>query len=136
MDFKSILAQAADKHKFTRQEAEAAFDMIMSGEATPSQIGAFLMSLRMRGETVTEIAAAATVMRAKALKVTAPPDAIDIVGTGGDRSGTLNISTGAALTVAGCGVPVAKHGNRALSSRSGAADVLMALGVNIDADIR
>ena len=96
-----------------------------------------LMSPRMRGETVkAEIAAAATVMRAKALKVAAPADAIDIVGTGGDRSGTLNISTGSALTVAGCGVPVAKHGNRALSSKSGAADVLMALGVNIDADIR
>ena len=136
MDFKSILALAADGHEFSRQEAESAFDMIMSGDATPSQIGAFLMSLRMRGETVTEIAAAATVMRAKALKVTAPSDAIDIVGTGGDRSGTLNISTASALTVAGCGVPVAKHGNRALSSKSGAADVLTALGVNIDADIR
>lgn len=136
MDFKSILALAADGHEFNRQEAECAFDIIMSGDATPSQIGAFLMGLRMRGETVTEIAAAATVMRAKALKVAAPADAIDIVGTGGDRSGTLNISTGSALTVAGCGVPVAKHGNRALSSNSGAADVLMALGVNIDADIR
>ena len=136
MDFKSILALAADGHEFNRQEAVCAFDIIMSGDATPSQIGAFLMSLRMRGETVTEIAAAATVMRAKALKVAAPADAIDIVGTGGDRSGTLNISTGSALTVAGCGVPVAKHGNRALSSKSGAADVLMALGVNIDADIR
>lgn len=136
MDFKSILALAADSHEFNRQEAEAAFDMIMSGDATPSQIGAFLMNLRMRGETVTEIAAAATVMRAKALKVAAPPDAIDIVGTGGDRSGTLNISTGSALTVAGCGVPVAKHGNRALSSKSGAADVLMALGVNINAEIQ
>ena len=136
MDFKSILALAADGHEFKRREAEDAFDIIMSGDATPSQIGAFLMSLRMRGETVTEIAAAATVMRAKALRVAAPADAIDIVGTGGDRSGTLNISTGSALTVAGCGVPVAKHGNRALSSKSGAADVLMALGVNIDADIR
>ena len=135
MDFKSILALAADSHEFSREEAEAAFDMIMSGDATPAQIGAFLMSLRMRGETITEIAAAAAVMRSKALKVSAPKNAIDIVGTGGDRSGTLNISTGAALTVAGCGVPVAKHGNRALSSKSGAADVLMALGVNIDADI-
>tara|TARA_Y100001970_G_scaffold290994_1_gene426602 strand:- start:8822 stop:9868 length:1047 start_codon:yes stop_codon:yes gene_type:complete len=136
MDFKSILTLAADSHEFSRDEAEAAFDIIMSGEATPSQIGAFLMSLRIRGETVTEIAAAATVMRSKALKVAAPPDAIDIVGTGGDGSGTLNISTGAALTVAGSGVPVAKHGNRALSSKSGAADVLKAIGVNIDADIR
>ena len=108
MDFKSILALAADSHEFSREEAEAAFDMIMSGDATPAQIGAFLMSLRMRGETITEIAAAATVMRSKALKVSAPKNAIDIVGTGGDRSGTLNISTGAALTVAGCGVPGCK----------------------------
>jgi len=136
MDFKSILALAADGKKFDREQAEGAFDVIMSGDATPAQIGAFLMSLRMRGETVTEIAAAATVMRAKAIKIAAPADAIDIVGTGGDRSGTLNISTGSALTVAGCGVPVAKHGNRALSSKSGAADVLLALGVNIDADMR
>lgn len=136
MDFKTILALVADGKELDRAQAETAFDIIMSGDATPAQIGAFLMSLRMRGETVTEIAAAASVMRAKALKISAPPGAIDIVGTGGDRSGTLNISTGAALTVAGCGVPVAKHGNRALSSKSGAADVLMSLGVNIDADMR
>ena len=135
MDFKDILALAADGAEFDREQAEVAFDHIMSGDATPAQIGAFLMCLRMRGETITEIAAAATVMRAKAIKISAPPDAIDIVGTGGDGSGTLNISTGSALTVAGCGVPVAKHGNRALSSKSGAADVLMALGVNIDADM-
>jgi len=136
MDFKEILALVADGRELDRAQAESAFDIIMSGDATPAQIGAFLMGLRMRGETVTEIAAAATVMRAKALKIAAPPDAIDIVGTGGDRSGTLNISTASALTVAGCGVPVAKHGNRALSSKSGAADVLMALGVNIDLDMR
>ena len=136
MDFKSILSLAADGGEFDRDQAETAFDIIMSGDATPAQIGAFLMCLRMRGETVTEIAAAATVMRAKAIKIPAPADAIDIVGTGGDGSGTLNISTGSALAVAGCGVPVAKHGNRALSSKSGAADVLMALGVNIDADMR
>jgi anthranilate phosphoribosyltransferase len=136
MNFKKILALAADGHEFSREQAEKAFDVIMSGDATPAQIGAFLMSLRMRGETVTEIAAAATVMRAKALKISAPDGAIDIVGTGGDQSGTLNISTGSALTVAGCGVPVAKHGNRALSSKSGAADVLMALGVNIETDMR
>ena len=136
MDFKSILSLAADGHEFSREQAEAAFDMIMSGEATPAQIGAFLMSLRMRGETVTEIAAAASVMRSMALKISAPSNAMDIVGTGGDQSGTLNISTGSALTVAGCGIPVAKHGNRALSSKSGAADVLMALGVNINADMR
>ena len=136
MDFKSILALAADGRELNRDQAESAFDMIMSGDATPAQIGAFLMCLRMRGETVTEIAAAASVMRAKAIKISAPADAMDIVGTGGDRSGTLNISTGSALVVAGCGIPVAKHGNRALSSKSGAADVLMALGVNIDADMR
>ena len=136
MDFKGILALAADGHEFSREQAETAFDIIMSGDATPAQIGAFLMSLRMRGETVTEIAAAATVMRAKATKISAPSDAIDIVGTGGDRSGTLNISTASALTVAGCGIPVAKHGNRAISSKSGAADVLMALGVNIECDMR
>ena len=136
MDFKTILALVADGRELDREQAERAFDIIMSGDATPAQIGAFLMGLRMRGETVIEIAAAATVMRAKAAKISAPADAIDIVGTGGDRSGTLNISTASALTVAGCGVPVAKHGNRALSSKSGAADVLMALGVNLDADFR
>lgn len=136
MDFKSILALVADGNALNNEQAETAFDVIMTGNATPAQIGAFLMSLRIRGETVTEIAAAARVMRAKALHISAPPDAIDIVGTGGDGSGTLNISTASALTVAGCGVPIAKHGNRALSSRAGAADVLAALGVNIDADTR
>src|SRR5476649_2829943 len=105
---------------------------MMSGEATPSQMGALLMGLRVRGETVDEITGAVTTMRAKMLAVKAPPDAIDVVGTGGDASGSFNISTCAALIVAGAGVPVAKHGNRALSSRSGAADVLAALGVNID----
>ena len=136
MDFKDILGLVADGNALDRDQAETAFDIIMSGNATPAQIGAFLMSLRIRGETVTEIAAAARVMRAKATRVAAPPDAMDIVGTGGDRSGTLNISTASALTVAGCGVPVAKHGNRALSSQAGAADVLAALGVDIEADMR
>ncbi len=134
MDFRSVLAIVADGGTLDSRQAESAFDTIMSGNATPAQIGAFLASLRMRGETVGEIAAAARVMRAKALRVAAPADAIDVVGTGGDGSGTLNISTASAITVAGCGVPVAKHGNRALSSRAGAADVLGALGVNIDAD--
>jgi anthranilate phosphoribosyltransferase len=106
----------------------------MSGNATPSQIGAFLMALRVRGETVAEIAGAARIMRAKAIGVDAPPGTIDTCGTGGDSSGSFNISTASALVVAGCGVPVAKHGNRALSSKSGSADVLRALGVNIDAD--
>src|SRR6202161_2254242 len=105
---------------------------MMAGEATPSQMGALLMALRVRGETVEEITGAVTAMRAKSLRGTAPPDAIDVVGTGGDASGSFNISTCAALIVAGAGVPVAKHGNRALSSKSGAADVLTALGVNID----
>src|SRR5271170_4734419 len=105
---------------------------MMSGEATPSQMGALLMALRVRGETVEEITGAVTTMRNKMLRVTAPPDAIDVVGTGGDASGSYNISTCAALIVAGAGVPVAKHGNRALAARSGAADVLAALGVNID----
>jgi anthranilate phosphoribosyltransferase len=105
---------------------------MMSGEATPSQMGGLLMALRVRGETVDEITGAVTAMREKMLRVLAPPDAVDVVGTGGDASGSFNISTCAALIVAGSGVPVAKHGNRALSSRSGAADVLAALGVNIE----
>jgi anthranilate phosphoribosyltransferase len=132
--FKDTLSQVAAGDHLNEAEAEAAFSVIMSGDATPAQIGAFLMGLRQRGETVAEIAGAVRVMRAKALTIAAPPDAIDIVGTGGDASGTFNISTAAALVVAGCGVPVAKHGNRALSSKCGAADVLVALGVNIDAD--
>jgi anthranilate phosphoribosyltransferase len=119
----------------SESEAEAAFEIIMSGNATPSQMGAFLMALRVRGETVDEITGAARIMRAKALAIEAPPGTIDTVGTGGDASGTFNISTATALVVAGCGVPVAKHGNRAFSSKSGAADVLAALGVNIDCDM-
>ena len=129
-NLKPLLA-AAVSGPLTRQQAVDAFEIIMSGEATPAQIGGFLMALRVRGETVDEIAGAATVMRAKAARVKAPADAIDIVGTGGDGKGTLNISTAAAFVVAGCGVPVAKHGNRALSSRSGAADALTAMGVNV-----
>src|SRR6202166_435806 len=131
-DLKSIIGKVATGATLTRQEAASAFDSMMSGEATPSQMGALLMALRVRGETVDEITGAVTTMRAKMLRVDAPPDAIDLVGTGGDASGSFNISTCAALIVAGAGVPVAKHGNRALSSRSGAADVLAALGVNID----
>jgi anthranilate phosphoribosyltransferase len=134
-DLKPLLAQVATGRPLSESEAEAAFELIMSGNATPSQIGALLMALRVRGETVDEITGAARIMRAKALAIDAPPGTIDTVGTGGDGSGSFNISTASALVVAGCGVPVAKHGNRAFSSKSGAADVLTALGVNIDCDM-
>src|ERR1043166_7262416 len=123
-EFKTLIGKVATGATLTREEAAGAFDRMMSGEATPSQMGGLLMGLRMRG--------AVTTMRAKMLKVTAPAGAIDVVGTGGDASGSYNISTCAAFIVAGAGIPVAKHGNRALSSRSGAADVLSALGVRID----
>jgi anthranilate phosphoribosyltransferase len=135
-DLRPLLAEVAAGRALSESDAEAAFDIIMSGNATPSQMGAFLMGLRVRGETVEEIAGAARIMRAKALAIDAPPGTIDTCGTGGDNSGTFNVSTASALVVAGCGVPVAKHGNRALSSRSGSADVLTALGVNIDADLQ
>ena len=131
-DFKTLIAKVATGASLTRDEAASAFDRMMSGEATPSQMGGLLMALRVRGETVDEITGAVTTMRAKMLGVKAPADAIDVVGTGGDASGSYNISTCAAFVVAGAGVPVAKHGNRALSSKSGAADVLGALGVKID----
>jgi anthranilate phosphoribosyltransferase len=131
-DFKALIAKAATGASLTREEAARGFDRMMSGEATPSQMGGLLMALRVRGETVEEITGAVTVMRDKMLRVAAPSDAIDVVGTGGDASGSYNISTCAAFIVAGAGVPVAKHGNRALSSRSGAADVLAALGVKIE----
>jgi len=132
VDLKALIAQVATGAQLSREQAADAFDVMMSGEATPSQMGALLMGLRVRGETVDEITGAVTAMRAKMLPVKAPPNAIDVVGTGGDASGSYNISTCAAFIVAGAGVPVAKHGNRALSSRSGAADVLAALGVKID----
>jgi anthranilate phosphoribosyltransferase len=134
-DLKSLLALVALGRSLSENEAESAFDMIMSGAATPSQMGAFLMALRVRGETIEEIAGAARIMRAKAVTIEAPPGTIDTCGTGGDASGSFNISTASALVVAGCGVPVAKHGNRALSSKSGSADVLMALGVNVEAEL-
>ncbi len=131
-DLKSIIGKVATGATLSREEAASAFDSMMSGEATPSQMGGLLMALRVRGETVDEITGAVAAMRAKMLAVEAPADAVDIVGTGGDGSGSINVSTCAAFIVAGAGVPVAKHGNRALSSRSGAADVLSALGVRID----
>jgi len=133
-DFRTLLGKVADGKSLSEAESERAFDIMMSGDATPSQMGAFLMALRVRGETVEEITGAVRVMRAKAIQVAAPEGAMDIVGTGGDASGTFNISTATAIVVAGCGVPVAKHGNRAASSKSGSADVLSALGVDIEAD--
>ncbi len=125
------LIHAAAEGPLTRAQAEAAFGILFEGDATPSQIGGLLMALRTRGETVDEYAAAAAVMRAKCNKVRAPEGAMDIVGTGGDGKGTLNISTASAFVVAGAGVPVAKHGNRNLSSKSGAADALGQMGVNV-----
>ncbi|MEM9726474.1 MAG: anthranilate phosphoribosyltransferase [Pseudomonadota bacterium] len=133
--FKTVLAQAVEGRAFAPDEAEAAFDMIMSGAAEDAQIAGFLVALRMREETVEEITAAVRVMRAKMTPLSAPAGAIDIVGTGGDGKGTLNISTAAAFVVAGCGQPVAKHGNRKISSASGAGDVLGAYGVDLDAEI-
>jgi anthranilate phosphoribosyltransferase len=132
--FKPYLAKVATGASLTREEARAAFDDLLSGEVTHSQGGAFLMALRVRGEALDEIVGAVSAMRGRMLRVNAPTDAMDIVGTGGDHSGSYNISTLAAMIVAGCGIPVAKHGNRAASSRSGAADVLTALGVKIGLD--
>jgi len=132
-DLKPFLAKVANGDSLSEADAEAAFEVLMSGAATPAQIGGFLMALRVRGETVDEITGGAKVMRAKSTKVASVPGAIDTCGTGGDGAGTFNISTAVALVVASCGVPVAKHGNRAMSSRSGTADVLAELGVNLDA---
>jgi len=123
------LIDAAANGPLTRAQAEQAFSILFAGEATPSQIGGFLMALRTRGETVDEYAAAAAVMRSKCHAVRAPAGAMDIVGTGGDGKGTLNISTATAFVVAGAGVVVAKHGNRNLSSKSGAADALGQMGL-------
>jgi anthranilate phosphoribosyltransferase len=127
---KPLIGIAATR-PLTRGEAEAAFTALFEGAATPAQMGGFLMALRVRGETVDEYAAAASVMRAKCNAVKAPAGAMDIVGTGGDGKGTLNISTATAFVVAGAGVPVAKHGNRNLSSKSGAADALTEMGLNV-----
>jgi anthranilate phosphoribosyltransferase len=134
-DFKALIGQAAAGKALSAEQAEQAFEIMMSGNATPSQMGGFLMALRVRGETVDEITGAVRAMRGKMTSIDAPPGAIDTCGTGGDAAGTWNISTAAAIVVASCGVPVAKHGNRGLSSKSGAADVLAAVGVNIDADL-
>jgi anthranilate phosphoribosyltransferase len=131
-DLKALIGKVATGATLTREEASCAFDSMMSGEATPSQMGGLLMALRVRGETVDEITGAVAAMRSKMLRVTAPADAVDVVGTGGDGSGSVNVSTCASFIVAGAGVPVAKHGNRALSSKSGAADCLSALGIKIE----
>lgn len=131
-DFKSYIGKIATGNSLTREDARAAFDIMMEGDATTAQIGGFLMGLRVRGEKVSEILGAVTAMRARMLRVEAPENAIDIVGTGGDALGTYNVSTCAAIVVAACGVPVAKHGNRAISSKSGAADALIELGVDLD----
>ncbi|QKV18118.1 anthranilate phosphoribosyltransferase [Oricola thermophila] len=132
-DLKPFIAKAADGESLSRDEARAAFDVMMSGNATPSQIGGFLMALRVRGETVDEIAGAVAVMREKMTPVDAPDGVIDIVGTGGDNSGSYNVSTCAAFIAAGAGATIAKHGNRSLSSKSGSAEALAELGFDLDA---
>ncbi len=132
-DLKPALARLAAGETLSEAEAEAAFGIIMSGEATPAQIGGLLMAMRVRGETVAEISGAVRAMRARMTAIEAPDGAIDVCGTGGDNAGTLNVSTAVTFVLAGAGVPVAKHGNRAISSRTGGADVLSALGVNNDA---
>jgi anthranilate phosphoribosyltransferase len=130
---KPVLARLAQGETLSADESEAAFSLVMSGEATPAQIAGMLMAMRVRRETVAELTGAVRAMRARMLAVEAPPNAIDVCGTGGDGAGTLNVSTAVTFVLAGAGVPVAKHGNRALSSQTGGADVLAALGVDIDA---
>jgi anthranilate phosphoribosyltransferase len=133
MLIKDAIAKIVDRCDLTAAEAEAVMDQIMDGVATPAQIGAFLTALRLKGETVEEIVGCARAMRRKAVAVSPKrTDLVDTCGTGGDRAGTFNISTTAAFVVAGAGQGVAKHGNRSVSSQCGSADVLMALGVNLD----
>ena len=131
-DLKPVLARLATGATLDAEEAEAAFGVVMSGEATPAQIAGLLMAMRVRGETVPELTGAVRAMLSRMIRVPCPPGAIDVCGTGGDGGGTLNVSTAVTFVLAGAGVPVAKHGNRALSSRTGGADVLTALGVNVD----
>ncbi len=135
LDLKPLIKIVSDGCSLTEEQSKEAFDIIMTGNATPSQIGGFLMAMRVRGETTEEITGAALSMREKVVKITAPLGAIDTVGTGGDASGTFNISTASSFIVSAAGVPVAKHGNKALSSKTGAADVLSQLGVNLDCNI-
>jgi anthranilate phosphoribosyltransferase len=131
-DLKPVLARLAARETLSEAESEAAFGIIMAGEATPAQIAGLLMAMRVRGETVAELTGAVRAMRARMIAIAAPEDAMDVCGTGGDAAGTLNVSTAVTFVVAGAGVPVAKHGNRALSSRTGGADVLTSLGIDID----
>ena len=134
-DFRGLLAKVGNGQSLDIDEAERAFEIMTSGNATPAQMGGFLMALKVRGETAAELAGGARALRAKVLRVQAPAGAIDIVGTGGDHHGTYNVSSCSAFVVAGAGVPVAKHGNRAFTSKSGAADVLSALGINLELPI-
>ncbi len=134
-DFRVLLAKVGNGQALGIDEAERAFDIMTSGDATPAQMGAFLMGLKVRGETADELAGGARALRAKVLRVKAPEGAMDIVGTGGDHHGTYNVSSCSAFVVAGAGVAVAKHGNRAFTSKSGAADVLGALGIGLDLPI-
>ena len=133
-EIQRFIANVAERNDLTREEASRAFQIIMMGAATPAQMAALLMGLRMKGETAEEITGAALTLRAKMERINATDSAIDVCGTGGDAKGSLNISTAVALTVAGCGVPVVKHGNKSVSSQSGSADVLASLGVNLRAD--
>ncbi len=132
---KPVLDALARGQTLSEDTAEEAFGVIMQGEATPAQIAGMLMAMRVRGETVAELTGAVRALRSRMTRVEAPPDAMDVCGTGGDGAGTLNVSTAVTFVLAGCGVPVAKHGNRALSSRTGGADVLAALGVNVDVSL-
>jgi len=132
MPLQKTLKKLAAKENLTSGESREAFDLIFTGEMPREQIASFLLGLRNKGETTDEILGAVLSMRSNMLTIKAPPDAIDIVGTGGDGHGTLNVSTAAALVVSACGVPVAKHGNRAASSLSGSSDTLAALGVNLE----
>ena len=134
-DFRGLLAKVGNGQSLGVDEAERAFDIMTGGDATPAQMGAFLMGLKVRGETADELTGGARALRAKMLAVQAPAGTIDIVGTGGDHHGTYNVSSCSALVVAGAGVPVAKHGNRAFTSKSGAADVLSALGIGLELPI-
>ena len=131
-ELKRLLNRVADGERLSDSETQAALDLLMSGVAPPVAMGAFLMALRVRGETIEEITGAAKFLRARMTTVDAPPNAVDIVGTGGDSHGTYNVSTAAAFVAAGAGVTIAKHGNRAVTSLSGASDVLAALGVKLD----